>query len=141
MRILLAAVVALGACDKGGASTSSGAGATTKRSASEMSAPKTTTALATDHVTLLQPEDVISQRMTDVDGFAATLKAVTTAIVSYDAGHAGVLPAELDAVVVARGSAVRVWLAAASGDVTIAELDQTLASMPGAPSDGGGTAT
>ena len=129
MRILivLGVVVVLVACGKS-EPADRGTAAVTSGSAAAGSAAPRADVLAVDHVTLLHPEAVIGQRLADTDGLAATLKAVGAAVVAYDGAHAG-LPAELDAIVVARKGAVRVWLVGATGDLAIPQLDQTFGKL------------
>jgi hypothetical protein len=119
MRILLLAVLV--ACSKTEPADHAASG-------SAVAASPRADALALDHVTLLYPEAVIATRLPDTDGFAATLKSVGAAVGAYDAEHEG-LPADLDAIVVARKGAIRVWLVGPSGDVAIPQLDQTFGKL------------
>jgi hypothetical protein len=86
--------------------------------------------LAVDHVTLLQPEAVIGERVADVDTLSNVVQAASDAIVAYDGAHPHALPDDLDAILVARKDALRVWLVAATGDLAIPALDTTLAALP-----------
>lgn len=92
--------------------------------------PSTRSELALDHVTLLQPEAVIEQRLADQSGWAAAIKAATDAVIAYDKSHPDVLPSELDLVIVARPSGMRCWLVGANGDVVVSELETALAKVP-----------
>jgi hypothetical protein len=82
-------------------------------------------ALAVDHIDLLQPEDVVAQR-TDAKTLSALLEPIMSTVVAYSRG----LPDEFDVFVAARAGAARIWLASATGDLTVPELERDLAKIP-----------
>jgi hypothetical protein len=86
-------------------------------------------ALVVDHITLLEPEDLIAKRLPDVDAFSGVLKRVTDTVIAFDGAHPDALPADLDAIVALRPSKMHVWLVGAAGDITIPELDAALAAL------------
>lgn len=90
----------------------------------------TSTPLAVDHATLLEPDDVVGTRVVDQDALATTMKDITTMVIAYDAKHSNVLPPELDVVVVVRPSGMRLWLVGAAGDLDIPELEAAVAKLP-----------
>ena len=122
----LALVLALTACgtDKAASQTENKPG-----SGSAPVAPPIT-GLVIDHVTLLQPEDVFGARAPDTKKVAATIKDVEAAIRTYDAVHAGALPAGFDLILVVRPTAMRAWLVDEKGDVAAPELEATIAKLP-----------
>jgi hypothetical protein len=89
--------------------------------------------LTMNGVRLLEPETVIEQRLPDTDRFSRLLKAVVVAIGAFDASHPGALPAQLDAVVVARATGTRVWLVGPGGDLAAPALDVEIAKLRPAP--------
>ena len=88
---------------------------------------------ALDHITLLEPEAVIGERLTDQDALTSTVKAAGTLITTYDAQHPGALPADFDLVFAARPGAVHGWLVGAAGDIAAPELDKAIAALPAIP--------
>jgi hypothetical protein len=96
----------------------------------EASAEQELAELELHHVTLLQPDPVIEQRVTDQSELAASLKHVPALVSSYDEGHRGVLPEVLDVLLVVRPNGLRVWLVGAAGDISNPDLERALAGIP-----------
>jgi hypothetical protein len=90
-------------------------------------------ALALDHITLLEPNEILEARLSDADGLTAAMKQATAAITAYDTQHPGALPAELDLVIAARANAIHAWAVGASGDISAPGLDAALAKLPVVP--------
>jgi hypothetical protein len=135
MRYVLALAIAAAACNTG---TPTGP---VERSSNKWPAAPTVTAetgttasarpsLQLDHVTLLQPDSVLAERLVEIDTLAAATKSVEDAVIAYDASHPNSLPSELDVILVARPSGVRCWLVGAGGDVEVPELEEALRSVP-----------
>ena len=86
-----------------------------------------------DHVTLLEPEAVIGERLSDQDALTSTLKAAGGLVSAYDTQHPGALPADFDLVFAARPGAVHGWLVGASGDIAAPDLEKAIAALPALP--------
>jgi hypothetical protein len=84
-------------------------------------------------VTLLHPEQIVAQRVTDADSFAAVVKSASDAVIAYDKANVDALPDEIDLIVVIRPGGVRCYIVSDKGDVAIRELDDTLAKLPSVP--------
>jgi hypothetical protein len=136
MRLILTLVI-VAACSKGSSSKEQGSAA--PPAAATASAPTQAKAtLATQNIRLLETEDVISQRLPDVDAFSDLLKSVGSAVIAYDVTHP--LPDELYVAVVARATGTRVWVTTPKGDVPTPGLDEDIAKLRKAPVKDGNVA-
>lgn len=91
--------------------------------------------LTLQRVTLLHSEDVVAQRVTDMNAFALAVKAASDAVVAFDeASKRDSLPPEIDLLVVVRPGAVRCWMVSEGGDVAISQdLERAFAKLPIVP--------
>jgi hypothetical protein len=100
--------------------------------------------LAMDHVTLLHPEADIEARVADqaafTTAFSGAIKSATDFVIAYDGAHAGVLPASLDVLIVARAPGARAWVVGASGDIAVPGLEALIAGLPKLPIKDGNVA-
>lgn len=86
-------------------------------------------ALAVDHVTLLEPNATVGERLADSNAFARGVKQIATMVTDYDTAHTGTLPADLDVFVVGRKDGLRLWVVGPSGDLVIPGLEQAAAQQ------------
>lgn len=126
----LLVLLLLAGCGKGASTPSPGSNSQTSSGTSE--APLASL-LTLQSVTLLEPEGVIEQRISDVDALSTLLKGVAEAVGGFDVAHTGTLPAQVDVVVVVRATGTRVWLVGPAGDVAAPGLDADIAKLAPIP--------
>jgi hypothetical protein len=138
MRTFALLLVIITACGKSKPTESHEGSAAVAPAPTEASAPAkapaaTGSSLALDHMTMLEPDAVAGERLTDADALTNVIKQATNAVIAYDAAHAGALPADVDVVIVVRANATRAWVVGPSGDLAMPDLTASLAKLPAIP--------
>ena len=135
MRTFALLLVIIAACGKSKPAQGheGSAGSATVAPAATEAPAATGSSLALDHLTMLEPDAVAGERVTDADALTNVIKQATNVVIAYDAAHAGALPADLDVVVVVRANATRAWVVGPSGDLAMPDLTAALAKLPAIP--------
>jgi hypothetical protein len=125
MRLVIAVLVVLAACKRSPPAPSAGSGSSVPAAA--------TPAIELDHLTLLEPNSVLGERVTDADALSSLVKAAAQIVAAQDQAHPGSFPDDFDLVLAARPHAVHGWVVGPHGDLALPAVETAIAALPAPP--------